>query len=324
VEITVDDATGLANDPYGPYLTLSREHWAKLAAERGEPLEPEVIERLREISDPTDLPEVEEVYRPLTRLIQLYVKRTGELFSDSHDFLGMASRRTPFIIGVAGSVAVGKSTVARLLRELLASGPGRPRVDLVPTDGFLYPNEVLRQRGLMGRKGFPESYNRRAILRFVMDVKSGEPEVHAPEYSHQHYDIVPGGQVAVRQPDILILEGLNVLQPARSRLDGAPALAISDFFDFSIYVDAAEPSIKKWYIERFLRLCDTAFREPDSYFARYANLSVDQSVAVASDLWDTINGPNLKLNIGPTRGRATVVLRKNEPHHVSWVRIRKI
>ncbi|MDR1833730.1 MAG: type I pantothenate kinase [Propionibacteriaceae bacterium] len=312
------------DDPFGPYLTLSRAHWARLAASKHITLDAQTLASLRGVGDPTDFPEVEEVYLPLTQLIQLYMERTGSLFADSHGFLGITGSRTPFVIGIAGSVAVGKSTVSRLLRELLAGLPGGPKVDLVTTDGFLYPNAVLEERGLMDRKGFPESYNRRALLRFVMDVKSGEPEVRAPVYSHVTYDIVPGREITVTQPDILIVEGLNVLQPARPRVDGGPALAISDFFDFSIYVDADEGCIRRWYIERLLSLRETAFREPDSYFARYANLTPEQSAQMAVKLWDTINGPNLKLNIQPTLGRATIVLRKDANHHVAWVRIRRI
>jgi type I pantothenate kinase len=305
-------------------LTLAREHWAQLAAKRSGNRSTEALFWLQEISDPTDLEEVKEVYLPLSQLIQLYVERTGAVFRDTHMYLGMPGRRTPFIIGIGGSVAVGKSTVARLIRELLAAAPGHPKVDLVTTDGFLYPNATLEERGLMARKGFPESYDRRALLQFVMDVKSGAREVVAPMYSHLRYDIVPDRQIVVRQPDILILEGLNVLQPAHTSPEISPALAISDFFDFSIYVDADEAAIKKWYIERHLRLRQTAFRDPDSYFARFADFTEEQSIAVAANLWDTINGPNLNQNIRPTRGRATVVLRKNEPHHVTWVRIRKI
>ncbi|MDR1791174.1 MAG: type I pantothenate kinase [Propionibacteriaceae bacterium] len=311
-------------DLFGPYVTLTRQHWAKLAAHIDDRLDDETLRRLRGIDDPTDQSELEEVYHPLTQLLERYLERTGVLYSDTHEFLGIRGHRTPFVIGIAGSVAVGKSTVSRMLRELLSRLPGRPQVDLVTTDGFLYPNETLKLRGLLGRKGFPESYDRRSLLNFVMAVKSGEPEVVAPKYSHIAYDIVPDEQIVVRQPDILIVEGLNVLQPARLRMDGSPALAISDFFDFSIYVDANELDLKRWYIERFLTMRETAFRNPDSYFSRYAELSKDQAIAVARDLWDTINGPNLSLNIQPTRGRATIVLRKDERHHVAWVRIRKI
>jgi type I pantothenate kinase len=311
-------------DSNGPYLTLDREHWAKLAANRGNELDDETLAKLRGIDDPTDLAEVSEVYMSLTELVLLYYERTVELFYESHSFLGLEGRRTPFIIAVAGSVAVGKSTTSRLLRELLARSSSHPKVDLVTTDGFLYPNATLEAMGLMGRKGAPESYDRRALLQFVIDVKSGVAEVAAPVYSHIRYDIVPDQQNIIRQPDILIVEGLNVLQPARRRADGTTGLALSDFFDFSVYVDASDQNVRNWYIERWLKLRDTAFRNPESYFVRYGQLSEGQAKVMASDIWDTVNGPNLSLNIKPTRGRATVILRKSANHQVNWVRIRKV
>jgi type I pantothenate kinase len=295
-----------------------------LAAARHDFLETETLTRLRGIDEPTDVDEVREVYLPLTELIQLYMDRTGSLYRDSHTFLGLTGARTPFVIGVAGSVAVGKSTTSRLLRELLSRGPGAPKVDLVTTDGFLYPNAELERLGLLDRKGFPESYDRRRLVKFVMDVKSGAPVVTAPVYSHLAYDILPDEQVVVRQPDILIIEGLNVLQPARRRANGTMGLAVSDFFDFSVYVDSAEQDVRSWYINRFLRLRETAFRDPGSYFVRFSQLSDAEAVQQAGAIWDAINGPNLVLNIKPTRGRATAILRKARDHKVSWVRIRRI
>ncbi len=312
------------DDPFGPYLTLDRRHWAALAAARHDFLEAQTLARLRGIDEPTDFDEVREVYLPLTELIQLYMDRTGSLYRDSHAFLGLTGARTPFVIGIAGSVAVGKSTTSRLLRELLSRGPGSPKVDLVTTDGFLYPNERLEELGLMDRKGFPESYDRRRLVQFVMDVKSGAPEVTAPVYSHLAYDIVPDEQVVVRRPDILIIEGLNVLQPARRRANGTMGLAVSDFFDFSVYVDSADDDVRSWYIHRFLRLRETAFRDPKSYFVRFSRISETEAVRLAGEIWDTINGPNLMMNIKPTRGRATAILRKARDHKVSWVRIRRI
>ncbi|MCL1839061.1 MAG: type I pantothenate kinase [Propionibacteriaceae bacterium] len=304
------------------YLTLERSHWAGLAAS-GHDLDDDTLEKLRGINDPTDLAEVREVYRPLTELVLLYYERTVQLFSESHQFLGLGGDRTPFVIAVAGSVAVGKSTISRLLRELLSRSPSHPKVDLVTTDGFLYPNEYLESHGLMGRKGFPESYDRRALLQFVMDVKSGVTEVAAPNYSHVSYDIVPNSWTVISKPDILIVEGLNVLQPARVRADGSTGVALSDFFDFSVYVDALDETIRDWYIERWLEFA-TTFRDPRSYFVRYGDLSTEQAIVMASDIWDTVNRPNLTQNIKPTRGRATVILGKSANHTVQSVRIRKI
>jgi type I pantothenate kinase len=309
---------------FGPYVERNRADWADLAHATPMTLDAVTLDRLRGLSDPTQLIDVREVYLPLTRLLSDYVLHTGELHRSTNDFLGLSVGRTPFVIGIAGSVAVGSSTSARLLRELLAGWPQHPRVELVTTDGFLLPNEELERRDLMHRKGFPESYDRRALLRFVMDVKSGREEVTAPVYSHLVYDIVPGAQVVVQRPDILIVEGLNVLQPARVRPDGTPGLAVSDFFDFSVYVDADPEDIRSWYVTRFLSLRDTAFRDPRSFFTRYAELTEEQAVRQAEHLWDTINGPNLNTNIRPTRGRATVILRKDGNHQVKWVRIRKV
>lgn len=307
-----------------PYVDLDRAAWSRLSAATPLPLTDGDVARLRGLGDPIDLSEVDAVYRPLSRLLNLYVNATGALHAASSIFLGETGARTPYVIGISGSVAVGKSTTARVLRELLARWPETPRVQLVTTDGFLHPNAELERRGLMERKGFPESYDRRALLRFLAAIKAGRPEVRAPVYSHLTYDIVPGEHVVVRRPDVLIVEGLNVLQPARASAVGESSLAVSDFFDFSIYVDARAGDIRQWYVDRFLSLRETAFAQPESYFHRFASLSDAEAVTTAEGIWDAINAPNLEQNILPTRGRATLVLRKGSDHAVERVRLRKL
>lgn len=282
------------------------------------------LQRLSGLNEPIDLTEVEEIYLPLSRLLNFYVAGTAGLHQVTTDFLGERPAKTPFVIGVAGSVAVGKSTTARLLRELLARWDDTPRVELITTDGFLYPNAELERRGLLERKGFPEAYDRRALVRFVSEVKSGKPEVTAPVYSHLVYDIIPDEHVVVRQPDVLIVEGLNVLQQPIVTPERRSRLALSDFFDFSIYVDAREADIRRWYVDRFLTLRQTAFADPESYFHRYAALSDDEAIATATAIWERINLPNLTHNIAPTRSRASLVLRKGSDHAVHQVLLRKL
>lgn len=312
-------------EPHGvrdtsPFDEIDRQRWAALAPTTDRPLtEPELVQ-LRGLGDALDEREVAEVYVPLSRLLSLYAVGARSLHQATRSFLGEASTPTPFVIGVAGSVAVGKSTIARLLRELLSRWPDTPRVERVTTDGFLLPTAELGRRGILHRKGFPESYDRRALLRFVARVKAGADEVRAPVYSHLSYDRVPGAEIVVRRPDILIVEGLNVLQPPAP----GTALAVSDLFDFTIYVDARTSDIAQWYEERFLALQRGAFADPRSYFHRYAALDHEQAVAKAREIWREINEPNLVQNILPTRARASLVLRKASDHTVETVLLRKI
>lgn len=307
-----------------PFDEIPRQEWARLSQQTPLPLSEQDVAKLRGLGDRVDLQEVDAVYRPISRLLNIQVAAAQELRRAREDFLAQQQHRTPYVIAVAGSVAVGKSTTARLLRELMARWPDTPRVQLVTTDGFLYPNAELERRRIMHRKGFPESYDRRRLLRFVSDVKAGVERVEAPVYSHLTYDIVEDDSVVVERPDVLILEGLNVLQPARPRRDGRTGLAVSDFFDFSVYVDARGEDVQRWYIERFLQLRRTAFNDPRSYFRRYAELSDQEARETAERIWRTINGPNLAENVLPTRGRADLVLRKDGLHRVQTVLLRKV
>jgi type I pantothenate kinase len=306
-----------------PYLSFDRPSWSALAASTPLPLTEADIRRIRGIGDQISLEEVDTIYRPLTALLNLHAHASRYLHDVRGVFLRDSTIRVPYVIGIGGSVAVGKSTVARLLVELLARWSDTPRVQLLPTDGFLYPNKELERRGLMMRKGFPESYDRHALLRFLAQVKSGTARVEAPSYSHLRYDIQDGQSTVVTQPDILIVEGLNVLQAAQTTPRASTALVVSDFFDFSIYIDAEETDIRDWYLERFLTLRQTAFTNPESYFHRYASLSVAEAVQYASAIWDQVNSPNLAQNIAPTRVRASLILRKGRDHLVERVRLRK-
>jgi type I pantothenate kinase len=304
------------------YLTFDRRAWARLRDNTPLTLSEGDLRDLRGLNDAMSLAEVEQIYLPMSRLLSLHVRATQELHRASQQFLGDHTAKVPFIIGLAGSVAVGKSTTARILQALLSRWPGHPSVDLVTTDGFLFPNAVLTARAILHRKGFPESYDRARLVRFLADVKSGTPEVLAPVYSHQRYDIVPGATQAVRQPDIAIVEGLNVLQAPSDRA-GTQVFA-SDFFDFTIYVDADEEDIERWYVERFLRLRDTVFQDPQSYFHRYAALNEAEARATAAGIWADINGVNLRENIAPTRMRAHLILRKGANHDVELVQLRRL
>lgn len=316
--------TARADEHWSPYRVFSREAWAALRAHTPQPLSAEEISQLQSLNDPISLDEVEAIYLPLSRLLSLRVTAVQELNAATQRFTQDPEvTRTPFVLGVAGSVAVGKSTTARVLQALLARWPGSPRVSLITTDGFLLPNAKLAERGILGRKGFPESYDTRALLRFLSDIKAGRRCVQAPVYSHLAYDIVPGTTVEVDQPDILIVEGLNVLQPARLPQHGEHVPFVSDFFDFSVYLDADEALLRAWYIARFMRLRETAFRDPRSYFARYAALDADEAAATATRFWDDINRVNLRDNILPTRQRAKLILRKGALHQIEEVALRR-
>jgi type I pantothenate kinase len=312
-------------DHLSPYRSFAREEWARLRADTPLTLTAQEVSQLQSLDDPISLDEVIAIYLPLSRLLSLYVAAAQGLFKATQRFL-LAERtdKVPYIIGVAGSVAVGKSTTARILKALLARWPNTPKVDLVTTDGFLWPNAELTRLGLMERKGFPESYNTAKLLRFLADIKAGKRAVHAPLYSHLVYDVVPGEETVVERPDILIVEGLNVLQPARLPRDGAAIPFVSDYFDFSIYLDAAEDDLHRWYLHRFLKLRNTAFRDPLSYFRKYADLSEEEAMDFAEGLWGRINLVNLRDNILPTRQRASLILRKGASHRIEQVDLRRL
>ena len=310
---------------YSPYRSFAADHWAKFRADTPLTLTENEVKRLRSLNDPVDLEEVRRIYLSLSRLLSAHVEASLLLFQQRKEFLNVGDAvKTPFIIGVAGSVAVGKSTTARVLKELLARWPSSPKVDLVTTDGFLHPNAALRERGLMEKKGFPESYDVGQLLRFLSDIKSGLGSVRAPIYSHLTYDVVEGEYTAIDRPDILVFEGINVLQTRDLPEDGAAVPVVSDFFDFSIYIDADEMLIHKWYVDRFMRLRETAFRNPDSFFHRYSQLTDDAALAIAEGLWANINLKNLRENILPTRPRADLILHKGTNHLVQEVALRKL
>lgn len=309
---------------FSPYRVFSREDWAKLRADTPMTLQPVELELLSGVIEELSVEDVEQIYLPMSRLLNLYVAAAQKLHSASSEFFSRQDTKVPFIIGVAGSVAVGKSTTGRVLKALLARWPGHPRVDLMTTDGFLYPNAELEKRGLMGRKGFPESFDTDRLLRFLGDVKSGLDKAFAPVYSHFHYDILPGQTAVVEHPDILIIEGLNILQPAQMPRDGGTIPFVSDFIDFAIYIDADPCIIEKWYLTRFMRLRTTAFRDPGAYFHKYAAMDPEDVRRAALKLWREINLKNLHDNILPTRRRAQLILQKGENHRVEAVSLRKL
>jgi len=309
----------IADNDVDRYLRFGREQWSMLRAQTPLTLSEKELEALRGINDRIDLDEVATIYLPLTRLLNLYVAATQNLHRVSATFLGTMAPKMPYVIGIAGSVAVGKSTSARILQSLLMRWPEHPRVELITTDGFLYPNSVLEERGLMNRKGFPESYDTKRLLQFVRDVKAGTAEVSAPVYNHVVYDVMPSHEEVVHQPDILIIEGLNVLQVGSGNTE-----FVSDYFDFSIYIDALEKDIESWFIERFQTLRKTVFQDPNSFFKHFADLTQDQAVELAHEIWAGINGKNLKENIQPTRARASLVIQKGADHKVNAVHLRKL
>jgi type I pantothenate kinase len=312
------------DDGLSPYRIFSRADWAQLREDTPMTLTGDEVTRLRSLHDRLDMREVEEIYLPLSRLLSLYVAATQRLFRVQQNFLGTEDSKVPYIIGVAGSVAVGKSTTARVLEALLARWPNVPKVGLVTTDGFLFPNAVLEREGLMEKKGFPESYDLPALLRFLSDIKAGRRPVRAPVYSHLLYDVMPNQSVEIDRPDILIVEGLNVLQTGRPPRDGKAIPYVSDFFDFSVYLDADEEVLRGWYVDRFLTLRGTAFRDPKSYFHRYSTLSDAEAVATATSIWTRINLVNLHESIQPTRLRADLILKKGENHLVGEVALRRL
>ena len=312
------------DDGLSPYRVFSRAEWAEKRNGTPMTLQADEVTRLRSLNDRLDIAEVEEIYLPLSRLLSLYVAATQRLFLAQQNFLGTEDAKMPYIIGVAGSVAVGKSTTARVLQALLARWPNVPKVDLITTDGFLYPNAILEREGLMERKGFPESYDLPALLRFLSDIKAGRRPARAPVYSHLIYDVMPNQWIEVDRPEILIVEGLNVLQTGAPPKDGKAIPYVSDFFDFSIYLDADEDVLRSWYVDRFLTLRGTAFRDPKSYFHRYATLSDEEAVETAASIWTRINLLNLNENILPTRQRADLILKKVESHLVEEVALRRL
>jgi len=309
---------------YNPYRIFTRQQWAHLRDDTPMTLEPGEFDRLRSLHDRLDINEVEDIYLPLSRLLSIYVDAAQRLYYSQRQFLGIRDRKMPYIIGIAGSVAGGKSTTARVLQALLARWSPRPKVDLITTDGFLYPNAVLERQGLMQKKGFPESYDLPTLLNFLSDIKAGRRRVRAPVYSHLTYDIVPGQWSEIDQPDILIVEGVNVLQTGRLPRDGKAVPFVSDFFDFSVYIDAEESVLRQWYVKRFLALRDTAFTDPKSYFHRYALLSDEEATATAIAIWERTNLANLEDNILPTRPRATLILKKGADHAVESVALRRL
>lgn len=307
-----------------PYRVFNERQWSRLRADTPMTLTAKEVFQLQGLNAPVSMEQVETIYLPLSRLLAYYAEARFGLHRATHDFLGIRERRAPYIIGVAGSVSVGKSTTSRVLRELLARWPQSPKVDLITTDGFLFPNSILEAEDMMSRKGFPESFDRPRLLKFLSDIKAGKRHVRAPVYSHFHYDVMPGHTVKVDRPDILIVEGLNVLQTRELPKDGRAVPFVSDFFDFSVYIDADEDLLRQWYVDRFMRLRETAFRDPGSYFHKFSRITDTEALQMANSIWSEINLVNLRENILPTRPRADLILTKNASHRISKVALRKI
>ncbi|MEM6761998.1 MAG: type I pantothenate kinase [Pseudomonadota bacterium] len=319
-----DVATATTEEDLGPFHVFPENEWARLRLDHPMPLSPEEITGLQGFNDRVEPEQVETIYLPLSRLLTYYVDATSDLHQATHRFLGRNDAAVPFIIGIAGSVAVGKTTTAKLLQALIQRWPSRPKVDLVTTDGFLWPNATLTAEGLMERKGFPESYDVHSLLSFLRNIKAGERTVEAPVYSHLTYDRVPGETLVVDQPDILIVEGLNVLQTTRLSFDRPRVPFVSDFFDFSIYLDAHEDDLERWYLTRFLRLQERRFTDPRSYFHKYASVSHEEAISFARGLWERINRKNLRENVGPTKLRADLILHKGTDHRITQVALRRV
>lgn len=311
-------------DQYSPFISIDRKHWRELNGSIAYNLSHEDVSSLKALNEPLTLTEIQDIYFPLSHLLNIHIEEAQKLHLKAHAFLKSQSRKLPFIIGIAGSVAAGKSTTARVLQKVLSLSPTKPRVDLVTTDGFLYPNRVLEERNIMNKKGFPVSYDTKQLIRFLSEIKSGKEKVSAPIYSHLEYDIIEGGEQIVDRPDIVIIEGINVLQVNLKKQYKGPRVFVSDFFDFSIYVHSTERNLINWYVDRFLNLQETAFQNEESYFHKYANLNQQDAVNFAKNIWTEINGPNLTKNILPTRYRANLILEKDIDHSIKLVKFKKI
>jgi len=311
-------------EQYSPYISISRDEWKKLNGVLDFPLSNEDISKLNALNEPLNLEEIQEVYFPLSHLLNIHIDFANRLYEAENGYLNSGRKRSPFIIGIAGSVAAGKSTTARVLQKVLSLWPNKPNIALVTTDGFLYPNKILEQRGIMNRKGFPESYDTKRLINFLADVKAGKENLRVPLYSHLEYDIIPNQAQEIYNPDVVLVEGINVLQVNLSEKHTGPQVFVSDFFDYSIYVHANEKNLLEWYISRFKQLQKTAFQNPDSYFHRYAALSENEAIDLAGNIWDLINKPNLIKNILPTRFRANLILEKGSHHFVRGVKLRKV